>query len=200
MSTALTTQTLGAGWESITNTGIGAPCSPVSSETRPDTSHWYAVQTRVHQERIVKERLAGQGVTTFLPLITELHRWSDRRKKIELPLFSSYVFVRFAPTPQELLRVRCVGGVVRIIGSGGAGTPIPDEEIDSIRMLLSQRPPWYSHPFLKSGQRVRIRGGALDGLEGIFLSRGGDDTLVVSVAAIQRSLAVRISGYDIVPV
>src|SRR6266576_2016857 len=108
--------------------------------------------------------------------------------KLKLPLIISYLFARFAPIPHEILRIRSVAGVVSLVGSRGTGTPITDEEIKSIQVLLAQRVPWYSHPFLKSGQRVQIRGGALDGLEGIFLSRGGDDTLVVSVSAIQRSL------------
>jgi transcription antitermination factor NusG len=60
--------------------------------------------------------------------------------------------------------------------------------------------PWASHPFLKIGQRVRICSGALDGMEGILVSRNGDNTLVISVDAIQRSLAVRVEGYAVEPV
>jgi hypothetical protein len=66
--------------------------------------------------------------------------------------------------------------------------------------LITQQLPWSYHPFLKIGQRVRIRGGSLDGVEGILSARNGDDTLIVSVDAIQRSLAVRIQGYDVEPV
>jgi transcription antitermination factor NusG len=64
-------------------------------------------------------------------------------------------------------------------------------------MLLQERLPWSSHPFLKIGQRVRIRSGALNGMEGVLVSRNGDRTLVISVDAIQRSLAVRVEGYDV---
>lgn len=77
---------------------------------------------------------------------------------------------------------------------------IPDHQIESVRTLLSQAAPWRSHPFVKAGQRVRIRGGALDGVEGIFVSENSDHSLVVSVDVIQRSLAVRIDGYDVEPV
>ena len=68
-----------------------------------------------------------------------------------------------------------------------------------MRTLLEEELPWSNHPFLKIGQRVRIRSGALNGLEGILVSRNGDRTLVLSVDAIQRSLAVRIEGYDVEP-
>ena len=116
---------------------------------------------------------------------------------VEVPLFSSYVFVQLITTNDARARVLHTEGVVRVVGRNAEGTPIPDEQIESVRRVLAQNVPWVSHPFLKAGQRVRIRGGALDGVEGVFLSENRDDTLVVSVEAIQRSLAVRITGYDI---
>ena len=90
-----------------------------------------------------------------------------------------------------------VDGVVRFIGQNGQGTAIPEEQVESVRILLAQDIACSSHHFLKVGQRVRLRGGALDGVEGIFQSCAGDDTLIVSIDAIQRSMAVRIKGYDI---
>jgi len=80
------------------------------------------------------------------------------------------------------------------------GTPIAEGQIDAVRTLIGQQVPWTPHPFLQIGQRVRVRGGALDGVEGILLSRNDDNTLVVSIDAIQRSLAIRIEGYDVEPV
>jgi transcription antitermination factor NusG len=63
--------------------------------------------------------------------------------------------------------------------------------------VVTQQVSFSVHPFLKIGQRVRIRGGSLDGVEGVLLSRDGDRTLIISVDAIQRSLAVRVEGYDV---
>jgi transcription antitermination factor NusG len=158
---------------------------------------WFALGTRARHEKVVEHRLRGQGITTFLPLVREIHRWQDRRKVVEFPLFSCYVFVKLAMIPQERVRVLQVDGILGFVGLRGQGTPIPDEQIEAVRTLVSQNLPWSSHPFLKAGQRVRIRGGALDGVQGIFLSRNGNDTLIVSVDAIQRSLAVRITGYEV---
>src|SRR5438876_9530362 len=73
--------------------------------TEVDRSHWYAVQTRARHEKVVSERLQEQGLTTFLPMISEVHRWSDRRKTVELPLFSCYVFARMSPCNEERVRV-----------------------------------------------------------------------------------------------
>ncbi len=166
--------------------------------TRQESANWYAVQTRARNEKVISERLQEQGLTTFLPLVTEVRRWSDRKKKVELPLFSCYVFVRLvASSNEERMLVYRTSGVFRIVSMHGEAIPIPEEQIEALRKVITQQVPWSAHPFLKIGQRVRIHGGALDGLEGALLSRNGDRTLVISVDAIQRSLAVRVEGYDV---
>ncbi|MFZ0286080.1 MAG: UpxY family transcription antiterminator [Terriglobales bacterium] len=178
--------------------GVADSLDRVSAE--PAVQNWFAVQTRARHEKVVAQRLQDSGVTTFLPLVTGIHRWSDRKKSVELPLFGCYVFVRFAPTSEERLRVLRIDSVLSFVGIRGQGTPIPDLQIDAVRTLIEEQLPWSTHPFLKIGQRVRIRSGALNGLEGILVSRNGDRTLILSVDAIQRSLAVRIEGYDVEPV
>ncbi|MFZ0420443.1 MAG: UpxY family transcription antiterminator [Candidatus Sulfotelmatobacter sp.] len=161
---------------------------------------WYAVQTRARHERVVVERFREKGLTTFLPLVTEIRRWSDRKKVLELPLFSCYVFVKIVNTNEDRLRVLSTESVFDFVGLPRQGTPIPDEQIDAVRTIVEERLNWQSHPFLKIGQRVRIRGGALDGIEGILLDRNGRNSLVISVDLIQRSMAIRIDGYSVVPV
>jgi len=161
--------------------------------------HWYALHTRARHERVVEHRLREQGMETFLPTVKEVHRWSDRKKTVEVPLFSCYVFVRCAPDAEDRTRIYRVDSILGFVGVHG-GTAIPDDQIEGVRSVLSQTAPWRSHPFLKAGQRVRVCGGALDGIEGVFLSENGDNSLLVSVDVIQRSLAVRIDGYDVKPI
>lgn len=158
---------------------------------------WYAAQTRSRHERVVAHHLGMRGIVQYSPTITETHAWSDRRKKVELPLFPGYVFVQIAPLNERRVEVLRTPGVVRFVGSEVGGTAIPDEQIESIRTLVEQNLPWSSHPFLKVGQRIRVKGGSLHGVEGIFVKRNGVDTLVISVDAIQRSLSVSIQGYDL---
>ena len=165
-----------------------------------DGLRWYALHTRARHEKAIERRLREQGMETFVPTTTEVHRWSDRKKKVEVPLFSCYVFVRCALTAEDRTRVYQVESVHGFVGSRGSSLPIPDEQIESIQKVLSQTAPWRSYPFLKVGQRVRVRGGAMDGVEGVFLSENGDHSLIISVDAIQRSMAVRIDGYDVEPV
>ena len=164
-----------------------------------ETESWYGLQTRPRHEKMVAHRLKERGVTAFLPLVSEEHRWSDRKKTVQVPLFTCYVFAKFAPNRSERLRVLRVDGVFGLVGDRGEGTPIPDEQIAAVQSLVETQLPWSTHPFLKIGQRVRIRSGVLDGLEGILVSRNGDRSLVISVEAIQRSLAVRVEGYEVEP-
>lgn len=163
--------------------------------TEPE--RWYALHTRPRHEKMVVQRLNDRGVETFLPIVSEVHSWSDRKKRVQMPLFSCYTFAKFVSNRADRLRVLRVDGVLGLVGSGNEGTPIPDEQIDAVRMLLSGGCECSVYPFLKIGQRVRIRSGSLNGLEGILLSRNGNQTLVISVDAIQRSLAVRVEGYQV---
>jgi len=100
-------------------------------------------------------------------------------------------------TTEQYVRVLRVYGVSSFVGVRGAGTPIPDKQIADIRLLLSSNASYSLCPFLKVGQRVRIRGGCLDGVEGLLVARNGDKNLLISVEPMQRSLAINIQGYDV---
>lgn len=165
-----------------------------------EPAQWYAIHTRPRHEKITATELEQKGISTFLPLVTHIHRWSDRRKKVELPLFSGYAFVNIVPAAEVRVSVLRTHGVLSFVGSHSQGTPIPENQIQGIRTLLASTIPFMSHPFLKIGQRVRIRGGCLDGVEGIVTRQNGDRRLVVSVDMIQRSVAVSIEGFDVEPV
>ncbi len=170
-----------------------------SSWAAEDQARWYALHTRARHEKAVERRLREQGMETFLPIAHEVHAWSDRKKKVEVPLFNCYVFVRCKLCAEDRMRVYQIDSVHGFVGVRGAGMPIPDEQIEAIRVVLAQEKPWRAHPYLKAGQRVRVRGGALDGVQGVFLSENGDHSLIISVEAIQRSMAVRIDGYQVEP-
>jgi len=165
-----------------------------------DIENWYAVQTRARHEKVVAHRLSERGVATFYPTVTEVHRWSDRKKTVELPLFSCYLFVKLMPSNEDRQKVLRIDSVLGLVGTDRMGTPVPSEQIDAVRTLVNEKLAYSCHPYLKTGQRVRIRNGALNGLEGILLSRKGDRKLIISVDAMQRSLAIQIDGYDVEPV
>ncbi|MBZ5597241.1 MAG: UpxY family transcription antiterminator [Acidobacteriia bacterium] len=165
-----------------------------------DTAHtlsWYAIQTRSRHEKKVADEIHEKGISAFLPLVTRVHRWSDRRKEVQLPLFPGYVFVHTTAAPETRISVLRTPGVASFVGSQGRGTPIPDKQIDDIRVILDRNVPFELYPFLEINQRVRIRGGALDGVEGVLTAKNTDQSLVVSIGLIQRSLLVRVTGYEL---
>ena len=161
---------------------------------------WFAVRTRSRHEKVVERHLQGQGIDVFSPFISQVRQWSDRRKVVETPLFPGYAFVRIAPTPEERIKVLKAQGVVEIVGGQGQGIPIPAEQIEAVRGVVAGDLPIAQHAFLKVGQRVRVLGGSLDGVEGILVAQDGSRNLVISVEPIRRSLSIRIEGYQVEPV
>jgi len=162
-----------------------------------EESNWYAIHTRPRHEKWISWQLQEKRVLTFLPLLQQIHQWSDRRSKVEVPMFSCYAFVRIAQTTEERLKILLTPGVIGFVGSERQGTPIPDDQVENLRTAIRGKSPCALHPFVSAGKRVRIRGGSLDGVEGILVRQGEDQSLVVSVELLQRSVSIRVEGYDI---
>jgi transcription antitermination factor NusG len=163
----------------------------------PEDSNWYAVHTMARHEKRVATQFLEKEVLTFLPLLQQVHRWSDRQSKVEVPLFSCYAFVRIVPTVENRLKVVRTPGVIGFVGNERQGTSIPDDEIESLRTAMREKIPCLPHHFVETGRRVRIRGGCLNGIEGILERQGADQRLVVSVELLRRSVSIRVEGYEI---
>lgn len=159
--------------------------------------NWYAVHTKARHEKRVAAQFEEKQICTFLPLLRQIHKWSDRREKVEVPMFSCYAFVQMVPTVEERLKVLRTPGVLCFVGCERQGTPIPHEQIESLRTAISEDIPCLPHPFVNAGRRVRIRGGSLDGVEGILVRQGTEQSLVVSVELLHRSVSIRVEGYDV---
>lgn len=173
---------------------------PGDCTTAAKEAHWYAIRTRSRHEKLVARQLEKQGIEAYLPVVTKINQWSDRRKEVEEPLFSGYAFVRLNHSSSDRVRVLQTQGVVNFVGVQGSGVAIPDQEIDNISTLLSSKLSYEETPYLHVGQRVRVCGGALDGMEGILTAENSDRSVVISIGLIQRSLSVRVAGYNVEPI
>jgi len=176
------------------------PAPTAGGTTAEDLPPWYAIQTRSRFEKKLASQLREKGVIIYLPLISAIHRWSDRRKMVEEPLFSGYAFARVHLPSASKLAVMQTPGFVRFVGCGGEAVPISEAEIANIRLLLDSKVGFHPYPFLHAGQGVRVRGGCLDGLEGVLVTDRPDPGMVVSIKLIQRSLIVQIKGYQLEPI
>jgi transcription termination/antitermination protein NusG len=160
---------------------------------------WYAIQTRGRHEKRVAAQLRNRGFDGYLPLSSEYHQWTDRRKMVEAPLYPCYTFLRASIDERIREAVLRIPGVLDFVGLKGCPLVIPDRDIEVIKTLVARCVPVKPHVYLSEGTRVRIRGGALDGIEGILLKRNSDSSLIVSIQLIQRSISLRVDGYDVEP-
>jgi len=159
---------------------------------------WYAVQTCANHEKRVLEQLGQRTVEAYLPLYESMRRWKDRRMRLELPLFPGYVFVHLAL--RDRLRVLQTPSVVRLVGFGGQLAALSDQEIEALRRGQAREMRLEPHPYLKIGQRVRVRTGPLKGLEGILVRKKKVSRFVISLDLIMRSVAVEIDEAELAPV
>src|SRR5215469_2295398 len=155
---------------------------------------WYAVYTRARHEKCVAEQCTLRGVRVFLPLYCVQRLWKQRRAKVMLPLFPSYVFVRTAL--EDRLQILCVPGIVSFVSFNGAPAVVPDAQIHSLSRAttLGRVSP---HVYLQSGRRVRVTAGPLLGLEGIVVGFKGSVQVVVSFEWMARSVAVSLDGAEV---
>ena len=160
-----------------------------------DNLHWYALRTKSRHEKLVRDQLDKQGIEPLLPTVKRLSQWKDRKKEIEVPLFSGYCFVRFSQ--QEKIPVKQTTGVVEIVGSGSRPEPIPEQEIDALRRLMTSVLPYDPHPYLHEGMRVEVVRGPLQGIHGILLRKEKRHRLVIGVCLIQQAAAVEIDVNDV---
>jgi len=172
---------------------VSQAMSPLCVEQEP----WYAVRTKSRHEKVVCKQLEADGLEVYLPSVQQSRQWSDRTKVIDSPLFPGYVFLRVPHLPSMKVQVLRKVGVIGFVGSERGATSIPDSELNSVRLLLMNRIPHASHPYLKVGQRIRVTDGVLRGVEGVLVGLGSRNGLVVSIDLIERSVIIQLQGYSV---
>jgi transcription antitermination factor NusG len=182
-------------WGTLLGAEGAASPSAQGAQAAQTELHWYAAYTCAQHEKRVSEQLARRAVEHFLPLYSSVHRWKDRRVRLELPLFPGYVFVRLALC--DRLRVLQVPSVVRLVGFGGLPAALSDEQMDILRAGLAGQLRAEPHPFPAVGLRVRVVRGPLAGGQGIMIRKKGFCRVVLSVELICRAVAVELDGTDV---
>jgi transcription antitermination factor NusG len=167
-------------------------------DTKDSAQPWYAVHVQPRYERTVASILLMKGYESFLPLYRCRHRWSDRIKVIELPLFDGYLFCQFDVTKR--LPILVTPRVIGIVGEGRIPVPIQENEMAALFAIVLAEAKAEPYPYLQVGQRVRVDGGPLSGLEGIILALSKPTRLIVSVTLLKRSVAVEIDETCLRPI
>ena len=164
-------------------------------EPTKQEGNWYALYTCARHEKRVANQIERRNFSCFLPLYRSVRRWKDRRKELELALFPSYVFVRMEL--EKRLQVLQLPGVVRLVSFNGQPVALPADEIEALQERLSGNVKVEPHPYLRAGRRVRVRSGAMQGLEGIVVRRKDRCRVIFSIDLIQRSVAVEVDEADL---
>ena len=158
-------------------------------------SSWHAIYTRHQHERAVADVLARKGFDIFLPQYRAMRQWKDRRKQISLPLFPNYVFVEGGLS--RTLDILSTPGVYGLVTFGSRPATIPEQEIGDIKRLIETDLRVEPHPFLKCGDRVRVKSGPLEGILGILVRTKSAFRLVLSVEMLQKSVTVEVDVWNV---
>ena len=161
------------------------------------SASWFAIWTRSRHEHVVREQLERKHFDAFLPTITKWSRWKDRKKKIDWPLFPGYCFARFEQ--EEALSILKCTGVVNIVSVEGKPAPIPDHEIEGIRLLLESDLQYDPCPLIREGTMVEVTHGALKGVVGRLVRKGAHARLILSVDLIGQGVSVEVDAADVKP-
>lgn len=152
---------------------------------------WYAIYTRPRAEKQVYQRLTESGVETWLPMQKTIRRWSDRKKVVEKPLLSSYIFVK--TTPKHFPLVYNTYGAVKFVSFEGQPVPIPQKQIDNLRLLIdSNAEIEVSSENFAKGDNVEVVSGALVGLTGELIKIGTRNRFVVRIDRLDQNLILKI--------
>jgi transcription antitermination factor NusG len=159
---------------------------------------WYALKVRPRFERVAVAHLRSRGYDPFLPTYITKRQWSDRVKSLELPLFPGYLFCRI--DLKSRLPILTAPGVNYIVGMGRAPEPVADQEIESIRTIVSSGLYYEPYPYLTAGQLVRVEHGALAGLIGRVVDVKNSSRLIISINLLMRSVSAEIDRSWVQPI
>ena len=156
---------------------------------------WYALRTRHQHEKVAATSLSNKGFEIFLPLYEAVRQRKDRIKRLSLPLFPCYVFMH--GNLRRSLDVVTTPGIQGFVMMGSRAAAIPESEIEAVRRVVNGSFQAEQCPFLQCGDRVRVKSGPLNGIEGILVRKKNHLRLVLSVGILGKSVSVEVDSTSI---
>ena len=161
-----------------------------------DNKKWFAIYVKSRSEKKVLKLLEDIGIESFLPLITRVKQWSDRKKKVEEPLFRSYLFVNIPLS--DYYTVLNVNGVVKFITFEKKPVPVPDNQIIAIKEYLNDTELHsIDYEDFKEGELVRIKSGQMKDLIGRFIKINGKHRVIIDIEAVGQSIPINIARSNV---
>lgn len=156
-----------------------------------DESKWYALYTKPRNEKKVAEDLTRKGFEVFLPVLNTVKQWSDRKKKVQIPLFNSYIFIK-TYYEKNYLDVLQTHGVVKFVRIGKELNPIRDEQINYIKTFLTHEFDMQVVGDLRPNlnQSIEIVEGPFKGMKGKLVQYRQNQYFAIEIEQIGANLLV----------
>jgi transcription termination/antitermination protein NusG len=161
------------------------------------TRHWYVLHTRSRHESVVCDGLVKKSMEAFLPKIKVRSTRRDRKAMIHIPLFPGYLFIRTDLHPHSHIEIVKTAGVVRLIGSRQGPVPVPDETIESLKIMVASELPIGTGSRLQPGARVMVVQGPFAGVAGTFVRYRRQGRVLVNIEALGQYAGVDVDENDI---
>ncbi len=152
--------------------------------------NWYALYTKPRHEFKAVQELRNQTIENFLPTVIKTRKWSDRVKKIEMPLFNGYIFI-YADEKERLCAVQ-QSSIVKVVSFSGKPAIIPEWQIENIRKILAQKPDVFVLDGIEPGTQIKIAEGPFAGVTGVVKSVSNEQWLFVAIDLLNRTVQVKL--------
>lgn len=181
--------------------GVGREESGGYPPEQIDRPHWYALRTRPRHEKRVHDQLEQAGVESFSAVAPVEREWADRTRRVRMPLFPGYIFVKVAL--EDVAQVLRWPGAVDLVRSQGTPVVVREEEMDAVRQLVDGVAKTGGLPepadYLAPGRRVRVTDGPFQGLEGLLVEARGGPRVSVRFDALRQAKAVQVNRELLAP-
>ncbi|KAA0208196.1 MAG: UpxY family transcription antiterminator [Ignavibacteriaceae bacterium] len=158
---------------------------------------WLVIRTRPRWEKKVYNQIVKGNINAFLPLITTIKKWSDRKKKVEIPMFNSYIFVNVNKLERQQA-IQGTLGAMNYIFYNGRPARVSEQEINSIKISLrSPEKVRIENNLVMKGDYVEITSGPFMGMNGIITEIRGNYKLTVNLYELSMSLNIVINPNEI---
>ena len=152
--------------------------------------NWIVVRSKPRSEKIAYAQLKEKGIEAYLPLLKERRKWSDRKKWVEFPLFSSYLFAKIEI--KNSIFVLQTNGVNSLVKFGEEIAIVQDEVVNAIKLAIDGGYQLTPAEYFIAGNAVEVIEGPMRGVKGIVAQLKGKDRLVIKIDAIQQALSIDI--------
>ena len=153
---------------------------------------WIVVRSKPRSEKVAHNELVKKNIESYLPLLKERRKWSDRKKWVEFPLFSSYLFARI--DIKDSIFVLQTQGVNTIVKFGKQIAIVQNSVIEAIRLAMEGGYQLEPVEYFVEGNQVEVIAGPMKGVKGIVAKLKGQNRLIIKIDAIQQALSIKIES------